>query len=59
MVAKGLKNREIAENLGITPTVVRNYLHTIYAKIGVDNRLRLALWYEDQVYEGKIPKGPD
>jgi len=54
MVAEGLKNREIAKNLGVTPQVVSNYLHTIYAKMGVHNRLKLALWYEDQVYEGKL-----
>jgi len=56
MVAGGLKNREIAENLGVTPQVVSNYLRTIYAKIGVDNRLKLALWYEKQVHEGSLQR---
>ena len=56
MVAEGLKNREIAENLGVSPQVVSNYLHTIYAKIGVNNRLKLALWYEEQVHEGNLQR---
>ena len=56
MVSQGLKNHEIAENLGITTPVVGNYLRTIYAQIGVDTLLKLALWYEDQVYRGKLHK---
>jgi DNA-binding NarL/FixJ family response regulator len=54
MVAQGLKNREIAESLGITEQVVKNYLYKIYGKIRVENRLELALWYERQVHEGKL-----
>jgi DNA-binding CsgD family transcriptional regulator len=46
LVAKGLKNREIAVQLGIGSHVVRNYLSAIYAKIGVSNRVELALWYQ-------------
>ena len=56
MVARGLKNREIAENLGTSEQVVKNHLHKIYAKTRVENRLKLALWYEEQVYEGSIAR---
>jgi DNA-binding NarL/FixJ family response regulator len=59
MVALGLKNREIAENLGTTEQMVKNHLHEIYAKIRVENRVKLALWYEEQVYEGKLQRQPD
>jgi DNA-binding NarL/FixJ family response regulator len=45
LVAHGLKNREIATELGIGVFVVRNYLSAIYDKIGVSNRVELALWY--------------
>ena len=34
--------------------VVRNYLGIIYDKIGVSNRVELALWYEARVHEGKL-----
>jgi len=39
LVAKGLKNHEIATQLGIGPHVVKNYLGMIYDKIGVSNRV--------------------
>jgi DNA-binding NarL/FixJ family response regulator len=54
LVAQGLKNREIAEKLGISSKVIKNYLGNIYGKIGVRNRVELALWYEARVHEGKL-----
>jgi DNA-binding NarL/FixJ family response regulator len=54
LVAQGLKNREIAEQLGISSKVVKDYLRNIYDKLGHNNRVQLALWYEKTVYEGKI-----
>ena len=56
MVASGLKNREIAKQLGIAEQVVRNYLGKIYDKIGVNNRVELALWYEARTHEAKMRK---
>jgi len=54
LVAQGLKNRDIAVQLGIGAHVVRNYISTIYDKIGVSNRVELALWYEARKYEGRL-----
>jgi DNA-binding NarL/FixJ family response regulator len=54
LVAQGLKNREIAEQLGISNKVVKNCLSNFYNKIGVNNRVQLALWYEARVREGKL-----
>jgi len=59
LVAKGLKNREIADKLGISSKVVKNYLSRIYDKIGVNSRLKLALWFEGQVHEGKLHRRAD
>ena len=54
LVAKGLKNREIASKLGIGEHVVRNYLSIIYDKVGVSNRVELALWYEARLHERRF-----
>jgi len=55
LVAEGLTNRDVAKKLGIDAHVVRNYLSMIYDKIGLSNRVELALWYETRVHEGKLP----
>ncbi len=51
LVAQGLKNCEVAEIIGTTEHVVKNYLRAIFDKLGVWNRLELALWYEARRYE--------
>lgn len=43
LVARGLRNRDIGEALGIGEGTVKVYLHTIYNKLGIDNRTELAL----------------
>ena len=54
LLAQGLKNREIATALGIGTHVVRNYLSAVYDKIGVSNRVELALWYEARMHERRL-----
>ena len=46
--AEGLKNKEVAEAIGTTEHVVKNYLRVIYDKLGLWNRVELALWYESR-----------
>ena len=50
-VAEGCKNSEIARSLGTTEHVVKNYLRVIYDKLGLWNRVELALWYEARQHE--------
>jgi DNA-binding NarL/FixJ family response regulator len=51
LVAQGLKNSEVAQIIGTTEHVVKNYLRTIYDKLGLWNRVELALWYEARRFE--------
>lgn len=51
LVAQGLKNREVANAIGTTEHVVKNYLRVIYDKLGLWNRVELALWYEARRHE--------
>jgi DNA-binding NarL/FixJ family response regulator len=53
-VAEGCKNREIADDLGTTEHVVKNYLRLIYDKLGLWNRVELALWYVARQHEGLV-----
>ena len=46
LVAQGLKNSEVAEIIGTKEMVIKNYLRVIYDKLGLWNRVELALWYE-------------
>jgi DNA-binding NarL/FixJ family response regulator len=51
LVAQGLKNKEVANEIGTTEHVIKNYLRTIYDKLGLWNRVELALWYEARRHE--------
>jgi DNA-binding NarL/FixJ family response regulator len=46
LVAQGLENSEVAAAIGTTEHVIKNYLCSIYDKLGLWNRVELALWYE-------------
>jgi len=43
LVRQGLRNRDIASQLGVTEGTVKVYLHAIFDKVGVDNRTELAM----------------
>jgi two-component system nitrate/nitrite response regulator NarP len=43
LVRQGLRNRDIAAELGVTEGTVKVYLHAIFDKLRVDNRTELAL----------------
>jgi DNA-binding NarL/FixJ family response regulator len=51
LVAQGLKNSEVANLIGTTEHVVKNHLRHIYDKLGLWNRVELALWYEARKHE--------
>ena len=53
LVAQGLKNSEVAEIIGTTEFVVKNYLRAIFDKLGFWNRVELALWYEARRHESQ------
>lgn len=43
-ITEGKRNKEIAFQLGTTEQVIKNYLRKIYYKLGVSDRLELALY---------------
>ena len=50
-VRRGLRNREIAEELGVTEGTVKVYLHSIFEKLGVKNRTELAIRADELLAE--------
>lgn len=43
-ITQGKRNKEIAYQLGTTEQVIKNYLRKVYDKLGVSDRLELALY---------------
>ena len=43
----GFKNTEIAVELGIKPDTVKEYIHNIFVKMGVSNRLEAVMKYKE------------
>lgn len=58
-VTQGMKNKEIAQRVGTTEQVVKNYLRKVYDKLGVADRLELALYcLHNRVLEGSKSAAP-
>ncbi len=56
-VTQGLKNKDIAREIGTTEQVVKNYLRKIYDKLQVVDRLELALYaMHHRLLEGYVPQ---
>jgi len=54
-VTQGMKNKEIAHRVGTTEQVVKNYLRKVYDKLGVADRLELALYcLNNRVVENSV-----
>lgn len=55
LIGEGLKNRQIAERLFISPTTVTHHLSSIYSKLGVSDRLELVIY----AFANKLAKMPE
>jgi two-component system, NarL family, nitrate/nitrite response regulator NarL len=55
-VRQGLRNREIAKQLGVTEGTVKVYLHAVFDKLGVSNRTELAIRADEFLAESYLKK---
>ncbi len=58
LVAQGYRNREMAEKLSISQQTVKNHLHNIFGKLGVSDRLELALYAVHKGLHSPAPECP-
>ena len=53
-VVEGASNKDVAERFGLSPQTVKNHLSNIFDKLGVSNRLELALYaVNHQLFPGR------
>ncbi len=55
---RGLRNREIAEQLGVTEGTVKVYLHAIFEKLGVNSRTELAIRADEEQAAAECARDP-
>ncbi|MBZ9685598.1 response regulator transcription factor [Clostridium estertheticum] len=48
MITQGFTNRQIASALYITDGTVKNYVSSIYSKTGINDRIKLALFFKEK-----------
>jgi two-component system nitrate/nitrite response regulator NarL len=58
LVAQGFKNKEIANTMGITEGTVKVYLYKLFRKLGMNDRLDMALYGLKNLYVAQA-NGPD
>jgi DNA-binding NarL/FixJ family response regulator len=49
LAARGLANKQIGRELGITERTVKVHLGNVFRRIGVSDRTSAALWYREHV----------
>jgi two-component system nitrate/nitrite response regulator NarP len=54
LVRQGLRNREIAEKLGVTEGTIKVYLHNVFEKLGVGSRTELAIRADEFLAESYL-----
>ncbi|WP_233581378.1 response regulator transcription factor [Acidipila sp. EB88] len=57
-ISQGKRNKEIAHHIGTSEQVVKNYLRKIYDKLGVSDRLELALYSLHHDLQKNVVPGP-
>lgn len=52
MLAKGMDNDQIAQEIGISTPTVRNHFWRLFQRIGVNNRGKALKWWNDHQPQG-------
>jgi DNA-binding NarL/FixJ family response regulator len=49
LVTRGLANKQIARNLGISESTVKAHISSVFRRIGVTDRTSAAVWARDHL----------
>ena len=58
LLAEGLADKEIAQQLGVSPNTVRNHVVALYSKIDVHSRGEAIVWARERGFAGRPAKKP-
>lgn len=58
-VKRGLRNKEIAFELGLSEKTIKAYLGILYRKLGVSNRTQAVILLQDGLVEATVTYGPE
>lgn len=50
LVTRGMRNKEIADQLSTTEQVIKNYMRDIFNELGFDSRVELAMYVTKQQF---------
>ncbi|WP_355585595.1 PAS domain S-box protein [Xanthomonas cannabis] len=56
LIAEGLADKEIAQELGVSPNTVRNHVAALYSKIDVHSRGEAIVWARERGFAGRSAK---
>jgi DNA-binding CsgD family transcriptional regulator len=48
MIVRGLSNKQIARELGLSPHTVKRHVCRLFERIGVGSRMEAAVWHAEQ-----------
>jgi len=55
LVARGMSDLEIGKYLNTTRQTVRTHIKHTFLKLGLKNRVQLAVWYTEERISGRVP----
>lgn len=56
LVARGLQGKEIAAKMGTATETEKSHVKHILEKLGLNNRVQIAVWYTEERLAGRLPK---
>ena len=53
LVSEGMRNKEIGQEVGLSEGTIKIYLHRLYEKLGIQNRVELAMLSRNESFQSR------